>query len=57
MTQPHTFIVAQALEVLETLQGHLITEKFGRDDYRELCELIIKYLGGQVLMNYFDCLE
>ena len=23
-------------------------EAFGRDDYRELCELIIKYLGGQV---------
>ena len=24
---------------------------FGRDDYRELCELIIKYLGGQVLAS------
>ena len=22
---------------------------FGRDDYRELCELVVHYLGGQVL--------
>ena len=48
MSRPHTFVVARALEVREFLKEHLLTEAFGRDDYRELCELIIKYLGGQV---------
>ncbi len=48
MTRPHTFIVARALYVRTFLEQHQLTGDFGRDDYRELCELIIKYLGGQV---------
>ena len=47
--QPHTFLVSRALEVKIMLTRMLQEETFGRDDYRELCELIIKYLGGQVL--------
>ena len=47
--RPHTFLVARALEVRNFLCQHLLDDKFGRDDYRELCELIIKYLGGQVI--------
>lgn len=48
ITPPHTFLTAKALEVLAFCQRHLQTEAFGRDDYRELCELIIEFLGGQV---------
>ncbi len=52
LTVPHpphyVFLVARAQEVLTFLQRHLLEDDFGRDDYRELCELIIKYLGGQV---------
>jgi hypothetical protein len=45
---PHTFLVSRAQEAREFCQKHLLTESFGRDDYRELCELIIKFLGGKV---------
>ena len=45
---PPSFLAAKAEEVVHFCQEHLLTESFGRDDYRELCELIIKYLGGQV---------
>ena len=31
----------------------LLTESFGRDDYRELCELIIKFPGGQVCSSLY----
>lgn len=48
-TRPHTFLVSKAFEVREFMQQHLLREAFGRDDYRELCELIIKFLGGQVI--------
>ena len=48
-SRPHTFIVARALDVLYLLQNLLLYNNFGRDDYRELCELIIKFLGGQVI--------
>ena len=41
-SRPHTFLVR------ELLQEHLLTECLGHDYYRELCELIIKFLVGQV---------
>ncbi len=49
MERPYTFLAAHACDVLNFCQHHLLTESFGRDDYRELCELIIKFLGGQVI--------
>ena len=45
VARPHTFLVSRALYVLEFLKHHLLQDDFGRDDYRELCELIIKFLG------------
>ena len=51
VSRPHTFLVARALDVRHFLQQHLLEDDFGRDDYRELCELIIKYLGGQVIRS------
>ena len=49
MERPYTFLAARALEVLNFYQQHLLNESFGREDYREHCELIIKFLGGQVI--------
>ena len=46
-SRPHTLMVARVLEVGELLQEQLLTECFGRDDYRELCQLKIKFAGGQ----------
>ena len=43
--------MARALYVLDLLQSLLLHDNFGRDDYRELCELIIKFLGGQVISS------
>ena len=51
MSQPHTFLVARALEVRDFLNEHLARGCFGRDDYRELAELIMKFLGGQVCIQ------
>ena len=48
MEMPYTFIVSRALDARAFCEKHLLSEAFGRDDYRELCELIIKYLGGKV---------
>lgn len=55
MSRPHTFLVATALNVRQLLEECLLTERFGRDDYRELCELIIKFLGGRVSIHYLYC--
>ena len=49
-TRPYTHLVQRATETLQFLQQHLLDDDFGRDDYRELCELSIKYLGGQVML-------
>ena len=48
MQSPHTFRTARALEVREWAEQQLLRGLFGRDDYRELCELIVVYLGGEV---------
>ena len=48
----HIFLTQRAQAVLVFLQEHNQTTQFGRDDYKELCELIIKYLGGQVRYLY-----
>ena len=47
-SRPHTFIVSRALEVRDFLTQHLPSGAFGQDDYRKLCELVTKYLRGQV---------
>ena len=52
--RPHTFYTARALEVKEWAEEQLLRGSFGRDDYRELCELIVVFLGGEV--NNFNCL-
>ena len=46
----HTFLDTRALEVQEFLQEHLLTERLGWDDYRELCEVVIKFL----IIQYSD---
>ena len=46
--QPFTFLVNRAVDVRAWAERHLITGSFGRDDYRELCELVVHFLGGQV---------
>ena len=48
-TRPFTFIVNRAVEVRAWAERHLLFGSFGRDDYRELCELVVHYLGGQVM--------
>ena len=48
VTRPHTFLVAQALSSRSFCEQQLQRESFARDDYRELGELIVKFLGGQV---------
>lgn len=45
---PYTLRTARALEVREWAQQQLLRGSFGRDDYRELCELIVVFLGGEV---------
>ena len=49
MERPYNFLAERAVDVLNFCQQHLLNESFGRDDYRELYELIIKFLGGQVI--------
>ena len=51
--QPYTFLTTRAIEVKARAQEHLLANDFGRDDYRELCELMIKYLGGHVSIWIF----
>lgn len=46
--QPYTFLTTRAIEVKAWAEDHLMANDFGRDDYRKLCELMIKFLGGQV---------
>ncbi len=48
LTPPLTRLVRDALEAREWLQQHLLLDDFGRDDKREICELSIKYLDGEV---------
>ena len=43
-----TFVRTEAEKTLEFLTQHLLTNKFIREDYRELCELAVVYLGGPV---------
>lgn len=52
-SQPFTFLVNRALQVREWGEHHLLNGTFGRDDYRELCELMVQYLGGQVNHGHF----
>ena len=47
--RPHTFLYHKATDARRYCDWHLLTGSFGRDDYRELCKLIIKYLGGDVI--------
>ena len=49
-TRPLTFLANRGDEVRRWGEQHLLTGTFGRDDYRELCELVVHYLGGQVNM-------
>ena len=48
--QPRDFITTRALEVLECGMEQMREGTFNkqRDDYRELCELVVVYLGGSV---------
>ena len=45
----NAFLTARGVEVLQWAEAHLLSESFGRDDYRELCELIVHFLGGNVV--------
>ena len=47
--RPCNFLVDRANDVLTWAEEHLLRGTFGRDDYRELCELVVHYLGGRVL--------
>lgn len=51
-TLPLNFLATRALDVRAWAEQHLQEGVFGRDDYRELCELIIKFLGGRVCIIY-----
>ena len=42
-------MTARGIEVLQCAEAHLLSENFGRDDYRELCELIVHFLGANVV--------
>ena len=44
----NTFLIEKADESLSWAEDHLKKETFPRDDYRELNELIVVFLGGQV---------
>ena len=44
-----TFLASCSTEVLEWAERHLMEESFGRDDYRELCELMVHFLGGELI--------
>ena len=44
----NTFFLEKAVESLQWAENHLEKKTFPRDDYRELNELIVVYLGGQV---------
>ena len=52
--QPYTFTTARALEVRRWGEDHLLQGSFARGDYRELCELIVHYLGGQVSSKHVN---
>ena len=45
-TRPCNFLVTRVAEVLTWAKEHLLVGSFGRDDYRELCELVVCYPGG-----------
>lgn len=47
--KPQNFLVYKASSVLEWAEDHLLKGSFGRDDYRELGELAVHYLGGTVV--------
>ena len=49
--RPHNFLVSRAVEVLEWAEKNLFIGSFERDDYRELCELVVHCLGGQVVRH------
>ena len=46
--QPFAFTTARALEIRKWGEDHLLHGTFAKGDYRELCELVVHYLGGQV---------
>ncbi len=47
-TRPHTIVFAKALEALEFYLQELQKGTWKRNDYREIAELGVHYLGGQV---------
>ena len=56
LQQPRDFLTTRAFEVLEwcTLKMQQGTFNNQRDDYRELCELVVVYLGGQIVRKRKD---
>ena len=49
---PYCFKTSRAKDVLQWAENHLLRGTFPREDYRELCELIVYYLGGNVSITY-----
>ena len=43
------FLTARGIEVHHWVENHLGQESFGRDDFHELCKLIVHYLGGNIV--------
>lgn len=48
-TGPYCFLTSLAKDTLEWAEMHLAKGTFPREDYRELAELIVVYLGGTVV--------
>ena len=51
---PNSWLYQQALAVLEWARQAMLNGTFPREDYRELLELIVKFLGGEVSYNIFS---
>ena len=52
-TQPRSFLYSKALEAREFCKRILAAKQCGnRDDYQEICELIIKFTSGEVCCSY-----
>ena len=49
MPESDPFLAERAVAVRSWAEDRLLAGSFGRDDYRELCELIVVYLGGEVI--------
>ncbi len=52
--QPNSFLHTCATTALTFCEQHLLTGDIGREDYRKVDELIIKYLGGQVCLHRYS---